>query len=106
MTFWLFHGKNSRFNIKTLKTLEVPYVPKPRVPLSQPHLRSPQGKKAGVEVETVEKDLDSLGDEAQRAAIQRDAPELQALLAELRHNLAEVRGRIGPLIKEVSWGKV
>ena len=58
-----------------------------------------------MEVERVEKDLASLGDEAQRAAIQRDAPELQALLAELRHNLAEVRGRIGPLIKEVSCAR-
>lgn len=57
-----------------------------------------------MEVETVEKDLDALGDDAQRAAIQRDAPELEALLGELRHNLSEVRGRIGPLIKEVRSG--
>ena len=58
----------------------------------------------GMEVETVEKDLDGLEEDAQRAAIQRDAPELEALLGELRHNLAEVRGRIGPLIKEVCSG--
>jgi len=33
-----------------------------------------------------------------------DAPELLALLDELRGSLAEVRGRIGPLLREVSAG--
>jgi len=54
-----------------------------------------------VEVEEVEKDLDTLDEQAQRAAVAADAPELGALLAELRANLAEVRTRVGPLVKEV-----
>jgi hypothetical protein len=52
-------------------------------------------------VEEVEKDLDSLDEQAQRAAVAADAPELGALLAELRANLAEVRTRVGPLVTEV-----
>ena len=31
-----------------------------------------------------------------------DAPELLSLLSELRASLAEVRGRVGPLLREVS----
>ena len=54
-----------------------------------------------MEVEAVEKDLDTLDEQAQRAAVAADAPELGALLAELRANLAEVRTRVGPLVKEV-----
>lgn len=33
-----------------------------------------------------------------------DAPELLLLLDELKQSLAEVRGRIGPLLREVSAG--
>jgi U3 small nucleolar RNA-associated protein 3 len=33
-----------------------------------------------------------------------DAPELLALLAELKESLTEVRGRIGPVLREVSSG--
>jgi hypothetical protein len=40
------------------------------------------------------------GDEAE-AAVLRDAPELLALLAELRANLSEVRHRVGPLLQQV-----
>lgn len=36
-----------------------------------------------------------------RAAAMADAPELAALLAELQGSLAEVRLRVGPLLKEV-----
>ena len=66
---------------------------------------------AGVQVEEVEKDLDTLDEQAQRAAVAADAPELGALLAELRANLAEVRTRVGPLVKEVrrlpsSWSRL
>ncbi len=61
----------------------------------------PAQAEAGVEVEEVEKDLDTLDEQAQRAAVAADAPELGALLAELRANLAEVRTRVGPLVKEV-----
>ena len=64
------------------------------------HLCGMQGE-AGIEVEEVEKDLDSLDEQAQREAVAADAPELGALLAELRANLAEVRTRVGPLVKEV-----
>ena len=56
---------------------------------------------AGVEVEVVEKDVDTLDEQAQRAAVAADAPELSALLGELRANLTEVRTRVGPLVKEV-----
>ena len=39
--------------------------------------------------------------EQQRAAIAADAPELEALLHELREGLEEIRTRLAPLLKEV-----
>ena len=57
--------------------------------------------RGGVEVEEVAKDLAGMSAEEQRAAVMADAPELAALLADLQGCLAEVRGRVGPLLKEV-----
>jgi len=48
--------------------------------------------------------LDDLPDEARRAALEADAPELLALLDELRGALTEVRARAGPLLREVRAG--
>ncbi len=56
----------------------------------------------GVMMEAIERNLSALDDDARTAAVQRDAPELAALLQELRGALAEVRGRVGPLLQEVS----
>ena len=54
----------------------------------------------GVQVERlVPRGADLTGD--QRAAMLEDAPELAALLQELKDSLQDVRFRIGPLIKEV-----
>ena len=54
-------------------------------------------------VEAVERDaLGALGPAERLAAVQRDAPELLALIGEMRAALAEVRGRVGPLLQEVS----
>ena len=52
-------------------------------------------------MEEVQKDLGDMSTEEQRAAVMRDAPELAALLADLQSSLAEVRSRLGPLLKEV-----
>ena len=52
-------------------------------------------------MEEVQKDLGDMSTEEQRAVVMRDAPELAALLADLQSSLAEVRGRLGPLLKEV-----
>lgn len=49
----------------------------------------------------MQKDLGAMSTEEQRAAVMRDAPELAALLADLQSSLAEVRSRVGPLLKEV-----
>ena len=49
----------------------------------------------------MQKDLGDMSTEEQRAAVMRDAPELAALLADLQSSLAEVRSRLGPLLKEV-----
>ena len=49
----------------------------------------------------MQKDLGGMTTEEQRAAVMRDAPELAALLADLQSSLAEVRSRLGPLLKEV-----
>ena len=49
----------------------------------------------------MERDLAGMSIEEQRAAVAADAPELAALLAELQGALAEVRGRVGPLLAEV-----
>lgn len=54
-----------------------------------------------MQVEAVEKDLGGMTNEQQRAAVMADAPELAALLADLQASLAEVRSRVGPLLKEV-----
>ncbi len=55
-------------------------------------------------MEEVEKDLGAMTSEQQRAAVMADAPELAALLADLQSSLAEVRSRVGPLLKEVrTW---
>lgn len=40
---------------------------------------------------------------AGKAIIEQDAPELEALLSQLLSSLQEVRSRIGPLVKEVSF---
>ena len=61
-----------------------------------------QAAGADVEVEEVKKDLGAMTTEEQRAAVIQDAPELAALLADLQSSLAEVRGRVGPLLKEVT----
>eukprot|EP00879_Flechtneria_rotunda_P011823 GHRR01012350.1.p1 GENE.GHRR01012350.1~~GHRR01012350.1.p1 ORF type:complete len:590 (+),score=268.47 GHRR01012350.1:166-1935(+) len=58
----------------------------------------------GVEVETVTKDLGALTAEEQVAVVMADAPELLSLLDELQACLTEVRGRIGPLLREVAGG--
>ena len=55
-------------------------------------------------MEEVQKDLGDMSTEEQRAAVMRDAPELAALLADLQSSLAEVRSRLGPLLKEVRPG--
>ena len=55
----------------------------------------------GVAVEEVARDLAGMSAEEQRAAVTADAPELAALLADLQGCLAEVRGRVGPLLQEV-----
>lgn len=60
-----------------------------------------QAARGDVEVEEVQKDLGDMTTEEQRAAVMRDAPELAALLADLQSSLAEVRSRLGPLLKEV-----
>ena len=52
-------------------------------------------------VEEVARDLAGMSAEEQRAAVMADAPELAALLADLQGCLAEVRGRVGPLLQEV-----
>ena len=61
-----------------------------------------QAQRGTVEVEEVERDLGAMTTEEQRAAVMADAPELAALLADLQSSLAEVRSRVGPLLKEVS----
>jgi hypothetical protein len=53
-------------------------------------------------VEELEKDLGAMTTEEQRAAVLQDAPELAALLTDLQSSLAEVRSRVGPLLKEAS----
>ena len=52
-----------------------------------------------MEVEAVARE--ALAPEAARAAVLQEAPELEALLGELRASLAEVRTRVGPLLREV-----
>ncbi len=52
----------------------------------------------------VGKDLSGLSAEERAAAALRDAHELLVLLGELRGSLAEVRSRVGPLLKEVRRG--
>lgn len=59
-------------------------------------------QRGAMQVEEVEKDLGAMTMEQQRAAVMADAPELAALLADLQSSLAEVRSRVGPLLKEVS----
>ena len=59
------------------------------------------GAEAGL-VERLERDAGGLTDEQRMAAVMADAPELTALLSELRGSLAEVRSHVGPLLKEVS----
>lgn len=45
-------------------------------------------------------------DDARAAAVRQDALELSALVAELRSILGEVRGRLGPLLREVRSGEL
>ncbi|GAX72959.1 hypothetical protein CEUSTIGMA_g414.t1 [Chlamydomonas eustigma] len=64
-------------------------------------------KKGGLKkvvVETVSKQLDLLSTEERNAALLSDAPELLALLQDLTDSLAEVRGRVGPVLSEVKSG--
>lgn len=60
----------------------------------------------GVTVEPVPRDLSALDDEARAAAVRQDALELGSLISELRTALGEIRGRLGPLIKEVREGEL
>ncbi|KAK9904141.1 hypothetical protein WJX75_005357 [Coccomyxa subellipsoidea] len=62
--------------------------------------------RGAMQVEEVEKDLGAMTTEQQRAAVMADAPELAALLADLQSSLAEVRSRVGPLLKEVRAGQL
>eukprot|EP00775_Hariotina_reticulata_P005267 gene5267-5502_t len=64
------------------------------------------GVAGGVEVEAVAKDIASLTQEEQLAVVMSDAPELLSLLEELKSCLDEVRGRIGPLLREVTAGNL
>lgn len=64
------------------------------------------GKIAVGGVEAVPRNFDALDDEARAAAVRQDALELNALVAELRSVLGEVRGRLGPLLHEVRSGEV
>lgn len=72
-------------------------------PSGRPRAASSAGG-AAVEIETVAKNLDALSSEERLAVIMADAPELVALLAELRQSLDEVRHRVGPLLREVREG--
>ncbi|KAK9829724.1 hypothetical protein WJX72_007528 [[Myrmecia] bisecta] len=69
-----------------------------------------QAGKGGRQQDMVVEELQREGappDKEQRmAALMADAPELVALLADLQANLAEVRSRVGPLLKEVKEGQV
>jgi U3 small nucleolar RNA-associated protein 3 len=56
---------------------------------------------AGKKVEAVPRD-----DDARAAAVRQDALELSALVSELRSILGEVRGRLGPLLREVRSGEL
>ena len=53
----------------------------------------------GVRVEGLPREAGALS-EQQRAAIVADAPELEALLHELRDGLEEIRTRLAPLLQE------
>lgn len=55
----------------------------------------------GAAVEAIARD-----DDAAAAAVRQDALELSALLDELRAVLGEVRGRLGPLLREVRQGEL
>ena len=52
-------------------------------------------------VERLERNVDALTDEQRLSAVMADAPELAALLGELQGSLAEVRSRVGPVLREV-----
>jgi len=60
----------------------------------------------GVEVETVAKDLGALDSAALAEALAADAPELAALVDDLRGAVEEVRHRLGPLLQEVRGGRL
>jgi U3 small nucleolar RNA-associated protein 3 len=69
------------------------------------HAAAGRNKKAPLSTERVAKAaLADLPDEARRAALEADAPELLALVDELRGALGEVRARCGPLLREVRAG--
>ena len=53
-----------------------------------------------VQIEELPREAGELS-EQQRAAIVADAPELEALLHELKDGLEEIRTRLAPLLKEV-----
>eukprot|EP00898_Chlorokybus_atmophyticus_P006287 jgi/Chlat1/665/Chrsp104S01144 len=59
---------------------------------------------AGIDVETVTKDLASLTQEEKMAAVMSDAPELLALLAELKKGLDELREQVQPVLDKVKAG--
>ena len=56
---------------------------------------------SNVEVEAIPKALEDLSEEERMAALVADAPELLALLAELKDSLAEVRHRVAPVLEQV-----
>ena len=55
-----------------------------------------------VHVERLQRDgAAALGPEEARALVERDAPELLALLEELKDSLTELRSRVGPVLAQV-----
>eukprot|EP00899_Mesostigma_viride_P010847 jgi/Mesvir1/19764/Mv13063-RA.1 len=60
--------------------------------------------KGDVQVETVRRELEQLTAEEKMAAVMSDAPELLALLGEMRSGLEEVKGVITPVLARVTSG--
>jgi len=61
-------------------------------------LQAANGK---VHVERIRRDGGALCSEEARALVERDAPELLALLEELKDSLHELRARVGPVLSQV-----
>ncbi|KAI8470007.1 MAG: Sas10/Utp3/C1D family-domain-containing protein [Monoraphidium minutum] len=62
------------------------------------------GGGGGADADALARRLDELTSDERTAAVLADAPELVSLLADMRAALAEVRGRVGPLLEEVRGG--